>query len=601
MDVFHKAYRLLRLLSAPLRREWVFFLYMYIVFVASRLLEQPGAHVPPYIFYLENACDLYIVCALLCAIPARARKWVRLAFYVIGYVAAFAEGFIHERFHLLFGPITIQLVSETTSGEASEFFASYLRGSALWKLVAIYAPIVALNIATGAFSRRIERAVSGITPKLIRIAANSLAPAAMAVCFALTAGEKAKMAEFFMSRNTDEAEHADSHAFHTPLYRIVFSTKFLSLSGKELDKMRDNMRHIEIDSCAHTVKNIVLYIGESYNKHHSQLYGYRLATTPLQERMAGRGELIAMTDAVTPWNVTSNVFKDALSTHSTDQPGSWTDGVLLPGVMKKAGYKVAFISSQYYKSPNLGVVDFNGSFFLNDGKIERQCFDYRNKFRKSYDLTLLKEIDKFKPGKYNFVIFHGMGQHQEYCKRFTPKDAHFKAQTDYAWRSDLSVYEKQTVADYDNATLYNDRVVAALCDRFRREDAVVVYMPDHGEEVYDRIHSYGRDHNAHISPEIAWAEFQVPLEIWFSPTARRLHPGIYAAARRAADKPFSTDDLPHLIMGLAGIKASIYSPTRDLLSPTFNASRRRLLKGTIDYDSLMLGDKPKKGGEAWKP
>lgn len=591
----------MHLLAAPLRREWVFFLFMYIVFVAARLLEQPGAHIPSYIFYLENICDLYIVCALLCAIPPRVRKWVRLAFYIIGYVAAFAEGFIHERFHLLFGPITIQLVSETTSGEATEFFASYLRGSALWKLVAIYAPMVALNIAAGICSRRIENAVRGITPKAINMTLNILAPIVVAICIVMTAGEKAKMVEFFMSQNTDEAEHADSHAFHTPLYRIAFSTKFLSLSGKELEKMRGNMRHIEIDSCAHTVKNIVLYIGESYNKHHSQLYGYRLATTPLQERMAQSGELIAMTDAVTPWNVTSNVFKDVLSTHSTDQPGSWTDGVLLPGVMKKAGYKVAFISSQYYKSPNQGVVDFNGSFFLNDSRIEKQCFDYRNKFRKNYDLSLLKEIDKFTPGPYNFIIFHGMGQHQEYCKRFEPKDAHFKAQADYAWRNDLALYEKQTVADYDNATLYNDRVVAALCKRFRDEDAVVVYMPDHGEEVYDRIHNYGRDHNARISPEIAWAEFQVPLEIWFSPIARRLHPDIYAAARKAASKPFSTDDLPHLIMGLAGIKAPIYAPTRDLLSPTFNASRRRLLKGTIDYDSLMLTDKLQKGGKVWKP
>ena len=59
-------------------------------------------------------------------------------------------------------------------------------------------------------------------------------------------------------------------------------------------------------------------------------------------------------------------FKDVLSTHSTDQKGSWIDGVLIPGVLKKAGYKVAFITSQFYKSPNLGVVDFNGSFFLND-------------------------------------------------------------------------------------------------------------------------------------------------------------------------------------------------------------------------------------------
>ena len=405
------------------------------------------------------------------------------------------------------------------------------------------------------------------------------------------------MLKFFTSRDTDEAEHADSHAFHTPFYRIVFSTKFLSLSSGELQRMRENMRNIKIDSCKRTVKNIILYIGESYNKHHSQLYGYTLETTPNQKAMAGEGALVVFKDAVTPWNVTSNVFKDVLSTHSTDQSGSWTDGALIPGVLKKAGYKVAFITSQFYKSPNLGVVDFNGSFFLNDREIERECFDHRNKYRKAYDTTLIEEIDKFPAGECNFIIFHGMGQHQEYNKRFGKGDVHFTV-GDYPSRNDLTVYEKQIIADYDNATRYNDKVVRMLCDRFRNDDAVVVYLPDHGEEVFDRLHTYGRDHNAEVSADIAYSEFEVPFEIWFSPKARQRHAEIYNAALNAAGKPFSTDDLPHLLMGLAGISSPLYDARRDLLNPAFNASRKRILKRSVDYDSLMTADKKLK--QTWK-
>lgn len=351
--------------------------------------------------------------------------------------------------------------------------------------------------------------------------------------------------------------------------------------------MRANMADIKIDSCDFTIPNIVLYIGESYNKHHSQLYGYGLETTPHQKAMYEKGDLLVFSDAVTPWNVTSNVFKDVLSTHSTDQPGAWNYGVLLPGVLKKAGYKVAFITSQFYKSPNQGVVDFNGSFFLNDKALDKACFDYRNKFRKAYDGTLLHEIDKFPRGEHNFVIFHGMGQHQEYRKRYGKGGEKFVV-GDYAQRHDLNVYEKQVVADYDNATRYNDNVVRLLCQKFKDEDAVVIYLPDHGEEVYDRIHSCGRDHNAAVSADIAWAEFEVPFEIWFSPKARRLHPDVYEAAAGAQHRPFSTDDLPHLVMGMAGISSSLYDKRRDLLSPDFNAQRKRMLKGTVDYDSLMV-------------
>lgn len=598
--VLHKIYRALRFLATPLRKECVFFVFMYVAFVVARLLEEPTSHTPAYVFYLENVADLYLLCALLCIFPRKIRRWVRAVVYVVAYVAAFSECFIHERFHLLFGPITIQLLSETTPGETSEFFASYLKGWPLGKMCLIFVPLIVLNVFAEIYVRKIIRhlvkTMSDLFKKISDIVqkiSDIVFPIFVVVCIVCSAGEKKQMLAFFMSHDTDEAEHADNHAFHTPFYRIVFSTKFLSISSEELERMRENMRNIRIDSCSHKVENIVLYIGESYNKHHSQLYGYNLETTPHQKAMAEAGELIVFNDAVTPWNVTSNVFKDVLSTHSTDQKGSWVDGVLIPGVLKKAGYKVAFITSQYYKSPNQGVVDFNGSFFLNDKEIERRSFDYRNKFRKTYDATLVREIDKFKFGDNNFIIFHGMGQHQEYNKRFGTNGVHFTV-GDYASRRDLSLAEKQIVADYDNATRYNDNVVRLLCERFKHEDAVVVYLSDHGEEVYDRIHSCGRDHNAKISANIAYSEFEVPFVIWFSPKARKKHASLYNAAKKAADKPFSTDDLPHLLMGIAGISSPLYDARRDLLNDAYNSSRKRILKRTVDYDSLMRNDRKKK-------
>lgn len=560
---------------------------MYAVFVASRMLENPQLSTPPQIFYLENAADLYVVCAVLHLLPRRVRTVARTVAYVVAYVAAFSECFVHERFHLLYGPITIQLVAETTPSETGEFLSSYIKGWAFWKICLVYFPMLALNIVAEAFSRRARAQIGRIVPDVLKKATNVALPIAVGICLVSTLDQKRQMLNFFTSHDTDAAEHAGNHAFHTPLYRIVYSTKFLSLSYSELERMRANMADIKIDSCDFTIPNIVLYIGESYNKHHSQLYGYGLETTPHQKAMYEKGDLLVFSDAVTPWNVTSNVFKDVLSTHSTDQPGAWNYGVLLPGVLKKAGYKVAFITSQFYKSPNQGVVDFNGSFFLNDKALDKACFDYRNKFRKAYDGTLLHEIDKFPRGEHNFVIFHGMGQHQEYRKRYGKGGEKFVV-GDYAQRHDLNVYEKQVVADYDNATRYNDNVVRLLCQKFKDEDAVVIYLPDHGEEVYDRIHSCGRDHNAAVSADIAWAEFEVPFEIWFSPKARRLHPDVYEAAAGAQHRPFSTDDLPHLVMGMAGISSSLYDKRRDLLSPDFNAQRKRMLKGTVDYDSLMV-------------
>lgn len=585
-----KVYNAFKILSAPLRRKFVFFVFMYILFVAVRLFEQTHSPVSAWVYCLENVFDLYVLCAVLCIFPRKVGRWLKILFYVIGYTVAVSECFIHERFHLVFVPMTMQLLCETNTQEAGEFFAAYLKSEALLKVAVVYIPILVLNIIGEIFRSRIKHFIDDNVNAIIMKVFDVVVPIFVTVCFILTIGEKATMLRFFMRSETMTAERVDTHTFHTPLYRMLYSAYFLKLSEGELDNMRKRMHDIHIDSCSHTIPNIILYIGESYNKHHSQLYGYALPTTPNQSALESKGSLVAFTDAVSPWNVTSNVFKNILSTHGTDQEGSWTDGVLIPAILKKAGYKVAFITSQYYKSPNMGVADFNGSFFLNDDELDSLCFDYRNKYRKRFDSNLIKEIDKFERGAYNFIIFHGIGQHQEYNKRFGEKNIRFTVD-DYAHRTDLSKEEKQIIADYDNATRFNDLVFALLCKKFKEDTAVVVYLPDHGEEVFDRIHNFGRDHTAALTAEIAYSEFEVPFEIWFSPSVRRLYPDLVQDARNAADKPFASDDLPHVLMGLAGIRSELYDPRRDILNSAYNTARKRWLKQSVDYDSLMSAKK----------
>ena len=49
-----------------------------------------------------------------------------------------------------------------------------------------------------------------------------------------------------------------------------------------------------------------------------------------------------------------------------------------------------------------------------------------------------------------------------------------------------------------------------------------------------------------------------------------------------------TDDLPHLLLYLAGIKCVGYNEERNLISDRFNMGRKRLINGKIDYDSVVL-------------
>ena len=239
----------------------------------------------------------------------------------------------------------------------------------------------------------------------------------------------------------------------------------------------------------------MLVIGESYNKYHSQLYGYRPKTTPHQLRMQREGSLVAYPYVVSCWNMTSNVFKNALSTHSLDQKGSWADGVLFPALFRKAGYRVAFLTNQFKADRGQKGFDFNGSFFLNDPELDTLCFDHRNTRLYRYDRDFIREYERYRPAGRNLIIFHLYGQHEKYSYRLGKDDVYFTA--DSVRRRRLKKAQKQVVADYDNATRYNDDVIRRICDYFKDDDAILLYLADHGEEVLDFSNMEGR-----ILPEV---------------------------------------------------------------------------------------------------
>ena len=360
-----------------------------------------------------------------------------------------------------------------------------------------------------------------------------------------------------------------------------------------MEHLRVSMRHIVVDSCSHKCPNIVLVIGESYNKHHSQLYGYKLPTTPKMLDMYRKGDLVVMKDAVTSWNLTSRVFKSMLSTHDMKCSGNWTDGVLFPAIMRKAGYKVAFLTNQFQKSRSQNGVDFNGSFFLNDAELDTMCFDVRNERGNVLDGELLHEYDHYVPGKYNFTIFHLYGQHTQYSCRYDAKHDFFTV--DSIKRKKLNREQRKVVAEYDNATRYNDSVFSVICQKFRDEDAIVVYLSDHGEEVYDYIKMFGRTPGDVIDAAIAYYEFQIPMVVWFSPKFKERHKDVVKQVKKNCRSPFFSSNVSQMIMGLAGVESSWYNPKRDIFSDKYLPSKR-YLKGVYSYDSILKGTQfaPKK-------
>ena len=587
---------------------------MYVLGVLCSLLTMPpgdGAKLYSNL-WLELFLDLYVTCVVLSLLPQKVRLWVRRLMYVVLYSVAITDVFCFWKFGSTITPSMLLLVGETDSREAGEFFTTYINLDVLlspigWLvlLMLIHAIIALRKKLCRLFKLNYSQLVKPFFTKVSAFAdryrithVSAVAVVVLLVWSICSSWQNKKGMTRLMTASTiGEVEHilteANHGEFYLPIYRLAFSIYSNELASKQVGRCIVASNNAKVDSCNYRSPNIVLIIGESYSRSHCQLYGYDVKDTPRQRKLERRGLLTKFDDVVSCWNLTSFVFKNVLSMHVVGEKGEWCDYPLFPELFRKAGYKVTFLTNQFLPEAKQAVYDFSGGFFLNNPTLSKAQFDVRNTQLHPFDDGLLADYDRFlKDGKidlkgHNLIIFHLIGQHVSYNTRF-PRDRHKFTADDYTERRpDIGNGRRRMIANYDNACLYNDSIVDQIVKRFANKNAIVIYMPDHGEEIYEPGRNIVcRNHSAEVDWPLAHYEFEVPFWIYCSHRYALAHPQVFKAIKDAKGKRFMTDALPHMLVWLAGISTKSYHPQYNLLSPDYNEMRPRILKGTADYDKL---------------
>lgn len=600
----------------PLLKNGVFFFAMYALGILCAYLTLPnnkGQDVYDNL-WLELFLDVYFACAVLTVIPAKVRRWVRLALYVVLYGVAQTDVFCFWKFGSVISPSMLMLVGETDSREAGEFLSTYLSLDVLsspvaWimllfilhSLVDLRKPLCRLlKVDYAKLQARFHFGFLRFFHRyMLYPECGMLVVALLAWSVVTSWGNKRGMARLMTADTIGSIEHIltepDHGEFYLPIYRLAFSVYSNHLASQQVDKCVAASKRVVVDSCSFRSPTIVLIIGESYSKAHCQLYGYPQKDTPRQRRLERGGWLTKFNDVVSCWNLTSFVFKNVLSMHVVGEKGEWCDYPLFPELFRKAGYQVTFLTNQFLLAAGQAVYDFSGGFFLNDPVLSKAQFDLRNTSLHRFDEGLLSDYDNFlNEGKINLkgnnlIIFHLIGQHVSYNTRYPKDRAKWHADDYKELRPDIAGdhYRRRMIAAYDNACLYNDSIVTQIVKRFEDKDAIVVYMPDHGEEIFEP----GRDiicrnHSATVDWPLAHYEFEVPFWIWCSRKYAHREPEVFKAIKDAKNRRFMTDALPHMMVWLAGISSKDYNDKYNLLSPNYDESRPRVLKNSVDYDKL---------------
>ncbi len=597
-----------------------FLVFMYALGIVESYAVLPhwkGAKVYDNLYY-ELFFDLLILTFLVALVPQKIRKFplrkaVRGIIYVIAYSLAIIDTFCMVQFGNTISPSMLLLVGETTGNETAEFFSTYVNLEVLfttelgWVLLVLLVHVVYEVIKWKA--KRVKWKVEWVN-RIIPFAFCLLALVLIILGWNDTITNKKCMVRHFSCKTVGDVEKdmnlRPMVMMYQPVYRLADAFFTNHLVSLQLDRLKEEAEKVErmtpeqlgIPSDLKDSKpsNIVVIIGESFNKYHSQLYGYEKKNTPRQVKMEKSGRLVKYSDVMAPWNLTSFVFKHLMTTYTVGDEGDWCDYPLFCQLFRKAGFQVNFLTNQFLPHAKDAIYDFSGGFFINDEMLSKVQFDVRNEQTHLWDEELLKDYARLVAPPEGVVdtasvpsltIFHLMGQHVNYRIRCPKQKMKFFA-SGYD-RPQNTMKEKKNIAYYDCAVWYNDSVVGAIVDRFKNDDAVIIYFPDHGDEVYGpgSLHHCGRNHTTNITKDIAQQEYEIPM--WFYCTAKysKRHPDVVAAIRKAKNKPFMTDAMSHLLLGLAGIKCKAYRPELDLLSPQYNEKRQRLMQHLVDYDEVV--------------
>lgn len=498
--------------------------------------------------------------AVACIVDLLPRRFVQKAVEFILLVPTglvfISEFFTMYVYKALIGTGIINSALETNVREAGEFFSMYVGVSGVIAIIAAIAAIAALYRYNPL--RRFK-----LSSRRQRVGVSLLA--AISIFYTV------RMFTVYTDFMWDDV---------LPIQRVYASASVAVRNMQAYKELSSQVNsNVELTQNDSEIKNIVFILGESTNRNHMHLYGYYLPNTPNLDAMNDRGELSVYRDVVSPHSTTIAVLSKLFTFCDRESDKEWYHYNNLIDVMKAAGYKTYWLSNQETSGiwGNVAQIyaahsDVSAFTRIRDSREDYGIVD-GELFPLVDDAIASRSPDK------NFYVVHLMGGHGLYYNRFPYSFTKF---TKDDIQLPIADSKKEIVAQYDNALYYNDYVVSSIIDKFRDSETLVIYVPDHGEAVYDE----GEDMSGHIEENPTHHMIEIPMIIWASDKFKAKYPAKWAQIKAAVDRPYMTDDMIHTVMDIAGIKTAEFDPARSIINDQFNAARPRIFDG-MDYDTQI--------------
>lgn len=502
-------------------------------------------HMSPIIQVIYIICvGAFKGCVLLAIfVLCFSHKWLKII-ACVALVMYTAIALVNSAAYHFFGfGITrrmISIIMQTNPAEATEFarYAASLAASTIlsWKFPAS----VAATVVIVTLIRRIPNKI--FTCSSLALSAAGLL---MAIIFA--------------------ASFTSGRTAHVLSLRIVKYGCETYKDLREFERLKSTLSPLpdqDSVSSTHRAATVTVVIGESASRRHWQAYGYTLPTTPNVSAMAD--SLFILADVIGSSTSTSLNLENILTLKNDSIPeGTALHYPRVIDIFNKAGYTTYWLSNQ----ERTGLVSNMSGVLVSNADVIRYigAESSEDALIAKYDEELLPHLREAMTdtSTHKLIFLHLLGSHIVYTSRYPHSAAYFTGDDIkmQPGRASLSDDEASTVAEYDNSLRYTDSLLGEILRATAKltEPALLIYISDHGVNVYDSDGIHGRGERY----------VEVPAIIYANAAYRSANPDIISALGQSLKLPVTTADLPQPLMTLTGTHYSGYDSSRDFLSPDY--------------------------------
>lgn len=363
---------------------------------------------------------------------------------------------------------------------------------------------------------------------------------------------------------------------HVPCVDFYNSFRNYIKETIEVSEFYENRKKINVgSSCYFSCNNrtFIIIIGESATRCHYSLYGYERPTNPHLDSL--KDDLLCFDDVISPNTQTLPCIKQMLTFSNYETPDMYKKEANIVEILHDAGYKTFWLDNQ-----GDGGID---SFTPTSYRIIAKMCDYyyvNDTYLQDETLLPLLETCLNDTASSKVVFMHLNGSHFPYNLRYPDSFDFFSSKcTASPFQDKLSDEDIAVINSYDNSILYNDFIISECIDRLKKQEglASLIYVSDHGEEVFDTQNYYGRSFD-----NLSRGMCEIPCVFWRNELYKNT-----VVIDTNIHKSYCTDDIIHTFMDMTGTSYKQKDTTRSIFSTQFKAKER--IVNTINYKSIISG------------